>query len=173
MQRIGHVDALPPVVLDREVHEIARLRQESDGVQHLNQRRSDPLGDVRPALLARHLGDLAADRKTPEIGERKRCGLRDHSIDRKPPVRKPAGLVALEGIARGRSFVGERRLRNHAARKLASQRVRRQKPLGGVRQRFAGTVDSAAIGRDQAIAPRQAGRRRPDPRRPRWRRDQW
>src|ERR1700746_2192366 len=37
--------------------------------------------------------------------------------------------------------------------------MRRQKPLGGVRQSFAGTVDSGAIGRDQSIALCEAGGR--------------
>ena len=86
MQRVGHVDALPPVGLDGEVNDVARLRQESGGVQDLEQRRSNPLGDIRPALLAHHLGDLAADGKTLEVGKRKRCGMSDHSIDGKPPV---------------------------------------------------------------------------------------
>ena len=36
--------------------------------------------------------DLAADGKTPEVGQRKRCGPGDHSVERNPPVCKPVGL---------------------------------------------------------------------------------
>ena len=90
MQGIGQVDAFPPVGLNGEVHQIARLRQEPGGLQHLNQRRSDPLGDVGPALLTYHFRDLAANRKALEVGQRKGCGARDHAIQRKPPVSKPA-----------------------------------------------------------------------------------
>ena len=63
----------------------------------------------------------------------------------------------LNSSLEGSDFVGERSLRNHAARKLAGQRVPSQKPLRGVGQRFAGTVESTVIGRDQSIALRQAG----------------
>ena len=37
MQSVGHVDALPPVGLDGEVNDIARLRQYPGGVQNLEQ----------------------------------------------------------------------------------------------------------------------------------------
>ena len=61
MQGVGHVDAFPPVLLDGEVDDVARLRQDADGVEHVDERRSDPLGDVRPAFFAGDFGDLAAD----------------------------------------------------------------------------------------------------------------
>ena len=91
---------------------------------------------------------------------------------RKTPVGKPAGLVAFESIVEGREFVGERSLGNHAARKLTGERVPGEKALCGVSQRFAGTVDSAAIGRDQPIALRQSWRPQLRRTRLRWRRDQ-
>ena len=72
MPRIGHVDALPPIRLDRKVDDVARLRQDAGGVQHVGERRPGPLGDVRPALFAGDLRDLAAHRKTLHVVHRQR-----------------------------------------------------------------------------------------------------
>ncbi len=65
--------------------------------------------------------------------------------------------MALEGLAGRGGFVAEGPLGNHAAGKFAGQRVRGEKPLGGVGQRFAGAIDSTAIGRDEPIAAGEAG----------------
>ena len=62
----------------------------------LIQRRSNPLGDVGPALFARYFGDLATGGKALEVGQRKRGGLGDHAVHCEPPVGKAAGLMALE-----------------------------------------------------------------------------
>src|SRR5580692_6355884 len=105
MQGVCHIDAVPPVAVDGEEHDISRLRQGSDLVQDRSQRRTNPFGDIGPALLASDLSDLAANRKTLEVGEGKRSWPGDHSINRKPPVREPAGLMAFEEIVRRRGRV--------------------------------------------------------------------
>ena len=53
MQCIGHIDAFPPVGLDREVDNVSGLRVDSHEVQDVGERHADPLGDIRPALFAR------------------------------------------------------------------------------------------------------------------------
>ena len=68
MKRIGHVDALPPIMFDGVVDNVPCLRMDSGLIQHLNQRRSDPLRDIRPALFAHHFRDLAAVSHAPDIG---------------------------------------------------------------------------------------------------------
>ena len=110
MLNISHVDALPPVRVDGEVHEIPRLRQDPGSFQDVKQRCSGPLGDIGPSLLAYYFGDLAAEGKAPEIGEGIRCRSRHHSLNRESPVRKSAGLETFEGIIQRRHVVGERNL---------------------------------------------------------------
>ena len=80
----------------------------------------------------------------------------DHSIHHQPPIGESVGVVTFELVRGRRGLVGERRFRNHAARKLARQRMPGQQPLRGVCQRFSRAVDSAVIGRDQSVAARQA-----------------
>ena len=75
------------------------------------------------------------------------------------------GLVAVgfvvgnkfEGFVQGRDLVSERNLRNHAARKLTSERVSGQKPLAGVGQRFPRPIDSTTIRGDESVALGQIG----------------
>ena len=47
MQRIGHVDALPPGAFDRKIDDITRLRHDAGGAQDVDQRRPDPLEGQR------------------------------------------------------------------------------------------------------------------------------
>ncbi len=60
MRCIGHINAVPPVGLDREVDNVSGLREDSNNIQHVRERYSDPLGYIRPALFTRQLSDLAA-----------------------------------------------------------------------------------------------------------------
>ena len=69
VQGVGHVDAVPPAALDGVVDEVTRLRQDPGGVEHVDERGADPLGDVGPALFAGDLGDLAAKSHAAEIGD--------------------------------------------------------------------------------------------------------
>jgi len=46
MQGVGHVNALPPVGLDGEVHNVSGLRQHPHSVEHIRQRGADPLGYI-------------------------------------------------------------------------------------------------------------------------------
>src|SRR5207302_9577378 len=112
MLNISHVDALPPVRVDGEVHEIPRLRQDPGSFQDVKQRCSGPLGDIAPSLLAYYFGDLAAEGKAPEIGEGIRCRSRHHSLNREAPARKSAALDSLEAIMQSTHVVGERSLGN-------------------------------------------------------------
>jgi len=157
MQGVGHVDAFPPVRLDGEVDDITRLRQDAHSVEHVDQGRSDPLGDIGPTLLANHLGDLVVDGESFEVGEREGGGMGDHAVDGEAPVGKAAGLEALEGVAGRSGGVGEGRLGDHGAGEFAGQRVPGKKPLGSVGEGFAGAIEAAAIGRDESMAPGDAG----------------
>ena len=157
MLRVGHIDAIPPIGVDGEIHDISRFGQHLAGPKHLKQRGSDPLGDVRPSLLTHNFSDLAAYGKALEIGQGKRRRSGHHSIDDKSPIRKTAALQAFEGFVQGRDLVSERNLRNHAARKLTSERVSGQKPLDGVGQRFTRPIDSTTIRWDESVALGQIG----------------
>src|SRR5713226_745636 len=60
VQRVGHVDAFPPVGLNRTVDNISGVGENPRKIQDVRQRHADPFGNVRPALLARQMSDLAA-----------------------------------------------------------------------------------------------------------------
>ncbi len=106
-------------LLDGEIDDVARLRQDADGIKHIDQRCSDPLGDVRPAFFAHDFGDLAVNGKSFEVGERKGCGMRNHPVDCQLPVGEADGLMSLERIAGRCCFVAEGLFGDHAARKFA------------------------------------------------------
>src|SRR6185503_8514544 len=125
------------------------LRHDAGGAQDVDERRPDPLRDVRPPFFARDFGDLPARWKPLDLVQRERRRLRDEAFDREPPVLEAVRLKALEVIARRRDLVGERRIRDLAAAEFARQRVAGEEPLRGIRQRPAGSVDAAMIGRDQ------------------------
>ena len=167
MQRIGHVDALPPGCIDRKVDDVTRLRHDAGGVQDVEQRRPDPLRDVRPAFFARDFGDLPADWKPLEVVQRERRRLRDEAFDGEPPVLEAACLKALEVIAWRRDLVGERRIRDLAAAEFARQRMSREEPLRGIGQRLARSVDAAADPAGPARTDRRRARRRRGPTAPR------
>src|SRR5262249_9688455 len=154
---VVHVNALPPVWFNRKVDDIASMRQESAGLQDFRQWCSYPLGNVRPSFLAHNFCDLAAYRKTLQISQGKRCRTGYHSINDQPPVFKPSSLELFECVTQRRNSVSKRNFRNHAARKLASQRVSSKKPLRGVGQSFARAIDAAAVGRNEPIPIRQFG----------------
>src|SRR6185503_2114281 len=71
--------------------------------------------------------------------------------DGEPPVLEAVRLKPLEVIARRRDLVGERRIRDLAAAEFARERLSGEEPLRGIRQRLAGSVDAAVIGRDQPV----------------------
>jgi hypothetical protein len=152
MEGVAHVDAVPQVLLGCVVGDVARVGRDTDGVEDVHQGRSDPLGDVRPALLARDLGDLAAHGKTLEVRERKRCGVGDKAVDLQPPVGEAVGLQALEEIVRRRGGVREGCFGDHAARELAGEGMLCEEALCGVGEGFAGTVEAAVVGRDKTVA---------------------
>src|SRR5689334_9581860 len=116
MHRICHVDTLPPIAVDGTIDNVASRSQHAGSVQYLEERRTDPLRDVRPTLFARQLGNLAAHRQDLEICKRKRCRMRHHAIDRQLPLLKTCGLMALELLFEWRYLIRERGLRDHAAR---------------------------------------------------------
>src|SRR6185437_6899588 len=82
--------------------------------------------------------------------------MRDHSVHGEFPVSKAQGLVTLESLVGRSNFVAERLGGNHAAGKLARQRMASEKALGRVGEGFAGAKDSAAVGRDEAVTASQA-----------------
>src|ERR1700730_1649230 len=118
MQCVGHVDAVPPVGIDREVDNVSGLRADPYNIQDVGERHADPLGYIRPALFTLQLSNLAARRVARKLGKRKRGGLVDHAVDGEPPVSESSGLKALERFIERRDFVGERRLINLAPREL-------------------------------------------------------
>ena len=79
------------------------------------------------------------------------AGPRDQAVDREPPVGEAARLMALEGVARRRGFVGERRVRDLAAAETRAPANGGEQPLRRIRQGLAGAVDAAVIGRDQSV----------------------
>jgi hypothetical protein len=80
VQCIGHVDAFPPVRLDRTVDNVSALGESPHNVQDLRERYTPPFGYIRPALFARQMSDLAAPGKALEFTEGKRCRASNHSI---------------------------------------------------------------------------------------------
>ncbi len=152
MRCIRHVDALPPVRLDRTVDNVSHLRERPYQFQDVRKRNTRPFGHIRPPFLTLNHRDVAAARKALELHLRERRRAGDHPIDDKAPVGKRSLLKALEFFAQGCDFVCERILGNLASRKLTRQRVARQQPLCRIGQRFAGPVDASGIGRNQPIA---------------------
>src|SRR4030095_7725025 len=57
MQRVGHVDAFPELI-ERKEHRIARAGRDADELEHVRQPHAGPLGDERPALVARLMRNL-------------------------------------------------------------------------------------------------------------------
>src|SRR5215472_2656972 len=109
MERIGHIDALPPLGLNGTIDHIPRLRRCSHSVERLRQRRPDPLRDIRPAFLARQVSDLTALGKSLQVGDRKGCEARNKAIDGEAPIHKAILLVAFEIVTEWRTyFVCER-----------------------------------------------------------------
>src|SRR5438045_3787838 len=121
MLSIHHVDALPPVGINREVNEVSGLGQDAGVFQNFKQSCTDPFGDIGPSLLANYFGYLVADGKAPEVSERIRSWSRYHSINGKPPISEGALLQSFERIGQWRHTVRERDLGNHVPRKLAGQ----------------------------------------------------
>src|ERR1700722_2194354 len=60
--------------------------------------------------------------------------------------------MAFEFNSGRRGFVAEGHLGNHVAREFAGKRMPGKDALGGVSEGLARTVDSSAIGRDEAVA---------------------
>src|SRR5579871_73290 len=155
MQRIGHVDALPPIGLNRAVNDVTNLRQCSDAIKNVGKRHSTPFSDIRPALFATNHRDVRTFRETSDLRQRECCRTGSHAIDGQTPIHKASGLQSLEFVAERRDFVREWIFRNLAARKLASHRMVVQQSLRGIGQCFAGAVESAGVGRNQTMTLRQ------------------
>src|ERR1700683_1161127 len=49
VQRVRHVDALPPVSLDRAVYNVPHLGQRTYAIQNVRERHPGPFGDVCPS----------------------------------------------------------------------------------------------------------------------------
>src|SRR5439155_20119875 len=67
VQCIGHIDAFPPVGLNRTVDNVSRLGEDYHDIQDVRQGHADPFGYIRPALFASQMSDLAAPRKALEF----------------------------------------------------------------------------------------------------------
>ena len=123
MQCVRHVDALPPVALNRSVDDVAHLRERAGFLKDGAEGCADPFGDVGPAFFADDLGDLVPPGECLKIGDRERQRLFHHAVDDEAPVAEAGGLLLLEGIRGRRHFIHERSFRNHAAGKFAGQGV--------------------------------------------------
>src|ERR1700747_3431754 len=55
MQCIGHIDAFPPVGINREVDNVSGLRLDPYELQDVRERHARPLRNIRPALFTRQL----------------------------------------------------------------------------------------------------------------------
>src|ERR1039458_6804105 len=160
VHRIGHVDAFPPVGLNRTVDNVSGLRESPYNVQDVRERHAAPFGYIRPAFFARQMSDLAAPGKALEFTQRERGRAGDHSIHGEAPAGERSLLNALERFAQWSDFVRERRFRNLVGIELTRQGVASQYPLRGISQRFARPVQAAAIGRDEPITLRELRSRR-------------
>ncbi len=129
MEGIGHINAFPPVGLNGIVDDVFGVGLDADEIQDMGERRADPFGDVGPALFTGKFGDVAALGIALELIQGKCGGVRDEAIDRETPVRKAAGLKALESIVWRSDFVGEGNFVDLAAREFTGQRVASQKFL--------------------------------------------
>src|SRR5580693_7108044 len=67
VQRVCHVDALPPVRLDRAVYNVTHLGQGSDTVEDVRELHASPFGDVSPSFFAAVHGDLGTGGETPDL----------------------------------------------------------------------------------------------------------
>jgi hypothetical protein len=86
MQRIVHVDGVPPAVEGEEEHEPG-LGTHADADEDVLESRAGPLGDERPAFLAGLMGNLAVDGKLFDLVEGERAGALDDRQSAKPPAR--------------------------------------------------------------------------------------
>ena len=86
MQSIGHIDAVPGIGFHRKVDDISGLRVDSDKMQDMVERHTDPLGDIRPALFTCEFGDMAARGIARKLGKRERRRVMDHAIYGEPPA---------------------------------------------------------------------------------------
>src|SRR5690242_11673748 len=97
------------------------------------------------------MSDLASYGKILKFRQRERRRARHHAIHIEAPVRETVLLKALERFSQRGDFVRKPGLRNLVGRKLARQRVARQQPLRGIRQRLARSIEPASIWRDEPI----------------------
>src|SRR5215469_600287 len=152
MHGVVHVDAFLPIALNREVDDVPGSRLRPYMIENVGKRDTVPFGDVRPALLARNFGDLAAGGEAFELRERKGRWAVDEAINGEAPLGEIAGLEALErGIQRGLDLVCEGGIRDLARRKFAGERVASDEAMTGIGERFAEAVNAAVVGRDEAI----------------------
>ena len=69
MEGVGHVDAVPEDLVRGVVDDVAGVGRDADGSEDIDERGSDPLGNVGPAFFAGDFGDLAAGGEGLEVGE--------------------------------------------------------------------------------------------------------
>src|SRR5262249_54529138 len=70
VQCVGHVDALPPVGLDRTVDNVSDLGESPYEFKDVRERHTPPFGDIRPALFALDSRNLGAIREALELSKR-------------------------------------------------------------------------------------------------------
>src|SRR5271169_975809 len=157
VQGVRHVDALPPVRLDRAVYNVTRLRQRANTVQDVRERHPSPFGDVSPSFFTADHGDLRTGGEALDLRQRERARSRRHPVDSHPPVRETGGLESLEFVAQWIDFIGERILRNLSTEKLTGQGMASQKSLRRVGQRFSRAVESTGVRRDEPMMLRDFG----------------
>src|SRR5215472_7736699 len=99
MERVGHVNAFPPVRLERAVDHVAHLRQGANPFEDVRKRNAGPFGDIGPPFFALNQGDVAAARKALELGERERRGASHQAVNSEAPAGERFLLVPLELVA--------------------------------------------------------------------------
>ena len=121
MQRIGHVDALPEVVVREEDH-VPRPWIDAHEVEHLRQPDAGPFGDERPAFFARLMRDLRVRRIASSPRARRRTGARrGHRRSSRQSRNPPASSCWYASAAGGSPFTGTT-LRDLGRSELARQR---------------------------------------------------
>src|SRR5690242_1646975 len=127
----------------------------SDLSEDVGKWHADPLGDIRPALLASQLRDLASGRAALQLRNRKRGRPIYHATNFQPPVGKARGLVALKAFIERRHLIGQGTLGNVGPGKLTGQGMPGEQALRSVGESFAKAVEAHVIRWYQSILMRE------------------
>ena len=94
-----------------------------------------------------------------QLRQRERRGARDEAVDREPPIGEAAGEQALVIVVRGRGAVDGESSGDLRAVEFAGEGGTggHQEALAGIGQGFADAEEAGVIGRDEAVAVRDAG----------------